>query len=98
MHEKFIQKLLLHYYLGYTRQSVEFVPTFSLLEENSKSFLMFNVIMPLLYRAQLDDQLWKNHPIDFIRKEEEFSIGRIEAVPQRFQRSISYKDFVRKDL
>ena len=75
VHEKFIPKLLLSYYLRYTNQSVEFLPTFSLLDEHSKSFLMFNVIMSLLYRVKLDDQLWKNHPIDFIRKEGESSIG-----------------------
>ena len=70
VHEKFIPKLLMSYYLRYTCQSEKFLPTFSLLDEPSNSFHMLKAIMSLLHRVKLDDQLWKNYPIKFIHKEE----------------------------
>ena len=67
--DKFIPSLLLNYYLKYACQSVKFLPTFRLFDENSISHLMVNVIMPVLYRVQSDDELWRENPIEFIRKE-----------------------------
>lgn len=67
--EVFIPSLVLNYYLKYTCQSVKFPSTFSLFDENSISHLLINVIMPVLYRVQSDNEIWIENPIEFIRKE-----------------------------
>jgi importin-7 len=67
--EKFIPSLLLNYYIKYTTQAVKFGPTFSLLDENSISHILINVIMPIIYRVKSDDEIWRENPIEFIRKE-----------------------------
>ena len=67
--EKFIPSLVLNYYLKYACQSVKFLPTFGLFDEVSISHLMINVIMPVLYRVKSDDELWRENPIEFIRKD-----------------------------
>lgn len=67
--EVFIPSLLLNYFIKYTTQGLKFARTYSMLDENSIFHLLVNVILPILSRVPSDDELWRENPIEFIRKE-----------------------------
>ena len=78
--EKFIPDFLLNYYLKYTCQSVGFPQTFRLLDRNSISHLMLNVSIPILYRVKSEEELWKNNPIEYIRKDINFRNDNLNSL------------------
>lgn len=67
--EVFIPSILLNYFIKYTTQGLKFAKTYSLLDENAISHLLVNVILPILCRVPSDDEIWRENPIEFIRKE-----------------------------
>lgn len=67
--ERFIPNLVLNYYLKFTTQGVKLNATFSLLDEAAISHILVNVIMPILNRVASDEEIWRENPIEFIRKE-----------------------------
>jgi hypothetical protein len=67
--EVFIPSLYLNYLIKYTTQGIKFTKTYPLLDENAISHLLVNVIVPILSRVPSDDELWRENPIEFIRKE-----------------------------
>lgn len=67
--EVYIPSLLLNYYIKYTTQGLKFAKTYSLLDENAISHLLVNVVLPILCRVPSDDEIWRENPIEFIRKE-----------------------------
>ncbi|OMJ81455.1 hypothetical protein SteCoe_18072 [Stentor coeruleus] len=76
----FIPSVVLNYYIKYVIQGIKFTATFELLDEVAVSNLLVNVIMPVLCRVASDEEIWKENPIEFIRKEAD--MGRAYYSPK----------------
>ena len=72
--EKFIPDSLLMVYLKYTSKSVKSSFAIKLLDRKLISHLIVNVIMPILYRGKIDEELWNKNPLLYIKNEEGFSM------------------------
>jgi len=64
----FIPNIVLNYLVKFCTQAIKFQPTCEMLISQVPK-LITDIIMPLLCRVPSDETLWKDNPIEFIRKE-----------------------------